>query len=140
MNYEKLQAQLIVDEGRRKRMYLDTAVPPRWTAGVGRNLSDRDFSDDEIALMLKNDIAIVERELDRQLPWWRKMTDARQNALCNLAFNLGVPRLLGFKKALAAMQAERWASASDELLDSTWCRQVGRRAIRIAAVIRSGEF
>lgn len=140
MNYEKLQAQLIVDEGKRNRMYLDTAVPPRWTAGVGRNLTDRDFSEDEIALMLKNDIAIVERELDKQLPWWRKMNDARQNCLANMAFNLGVPRLLGFKRALAAMQAERWVSASDELLDSTWSRQVGRRAIRIASVIRSGEF
>lgn len=138
MNYEKLQAQLIVDEGKRARVYSDTVG--KLTVGVGRNISDRDFSDDEIALMLKNDIAIVERELDKQLPWWRKMTDARQNCLANMAFNLGVPRLLGFKKALAAMQAERWESASDELLDSTWSRQVGQRAIRIAAVIRKGEF
>lgn len=138
MNYEKLQAQLIVDEGKRARVYTDTVG--KLTVGVGRNISDRDFSDDEIALMLKNDIAIVERELDKALPWWRKMSDARQNMLANMAFNLGVPRLLGFKKALAAMQAERWEPASDELLDSTWSRQVGQRAIRIAAVMRKGEF
>ena len=79
MTFEKLSAQLLIDEGIRSRMYLDTANPPRWTAGVGRNISDRDFSTDEIALMLKNDIAIVERVLDANLPWWRKMTPDRQD-------------------------------------------------------------
>lgn len=136
MNRAALSAQLTVDEGKRSRIYLDSVG--KWTGGVGRNLSDRPFSEDEIALMLANDIATAERELDRVLPWWRSMTDARQQALCNMCFNLGIDRLLGFKKALTLLQAGRWDAAAAEFMDSKWAKQVGDRAIRIADAIRKG--
>jgi lysozyme len=140
MNRDKLKAQLSIDEGRKKRMYLDTATPPRWTVGVGRNISDRDFSDDEIDLMLNNDIALVERQLDKALPWWREMTDARQDALCNLAFNLGIAGLLKFKNTLTFMRAKRYDAAALGMLDSLWAKQVGQRAVRLAAMMRTGEY
>lgn len=136
MIQEKLEAQLEVDEGKRKRIYTDTVG--KITGGVGRNLTDRDFSDDEIALMLKNDIAIVEADLDRNCPWWRGMCDARQNVLANMCFNLGVKRLLGFKDTLALMQAGRYDATAMAMLDSQWARQVGARAFRLAIVMRSG--
>lgn len=135
---DKLAAQLEVDEGKRKRIYTDTVG--KITGGIGRNLTDRDFSDDEIALMLKNDIAIVEADLDRNLPWWRGMCDARQNVLANMCFNLGVKRLLGFKDTLAMMQAARYDAAAMGMLDSQWARQVGDRAFRLATVMRKGEL
>lgn len=138
MNYDKLTAQLEIDEGKRSHIYTDTVG--KITGGIGRNLSDREFSEDEIALMLKNDIAIVEQELDRVLPWWRGMCDARQNVLANLCFNMGINRLLGFKNALTAMQAAKYDKAADEMLDSTWARQVSNRAMRLAAVMRKGEL
>lgn len=140
MDRAKLAAQLEVDEGKRNRMYLDTATPPRWTAGIGRNLSDRAFSDDEIALMLQNDITIVESELDRKLPWWRQMSEARQNALANMCFQLGIDRLLGFKNALTLLQAGRWDAAAREFMDSKWGNQVPKRAQRVTDMIRKGEF
>jgi lysozyme len=140
MNIEKLAAQLRIDEGVRSRIYLDTAAPPRWTGGVGRNLTDRPFFDDEIALMLKNDIALVESDLDRTMPWWRLMTEARQNVLANMTFNMGISRVLGFVNTLAAMKVGRYDAAAQGMLDSTWAKQVGARAIRLAAVMRSGEF
>lgn len=136
MNRAQLAAQLHVDEGRRPRIYLDTVG--KWTGGVGRNLSDRPFSDDEMALMLKNDIATVEADLDRALPWWRTMSDARQQALANMCFNLGISRLLGFKKMLGHLQASRWADAAGEALDSKWADQVGARAGRIAEQLTKG--
>ncbi|MES2346303.1 MAG: glycoside hydrolase family protein [Pseudomonadota bacterium] len=138
MNIAMLKAQLSIDEGRKKRIYLDTVG--KWTVGVGRNISDRDFSDDEIDLMLNNDIDLVAGQLDRHLPWWRQMTDARQNVLANMCFNVGVGRLLGFKNALAAMQAGRYDDAAKEMLDSQWARQVGDRAFRLATTMRSGRF
>ena len=138
MNAQRLAADLTVDEGRRARIYLCTAG--KWTGGVGRNLSDRAFSDDEIDLMLANDIKGVEKDLDRRLPWWRQMTDARQNALANMAFNLGIDRLLGFVNTLTLMKAGRYDAAAAEMLNSKWATQVGARAIRLAATMRKGEF
>ena len=137
MNHEKLAAQLEIDEGKRKRIYLDTVG--KWTVGVGRNVSDRDFSDDEIALMLKNDIDMVVSQLDKAIPWWREMNDARQNVLCNMAF-MGIGKLLGFKNTLNFMKAKRYDSAAMEMLVSKWAVQVGDRADRLANVMRTGEF
>lgn len=138
MDRAKLAAQLEIDEGKVRRMYLDTADPPRWTGGVGRNLSDRDFSDDEIDLMLKNDIAIAERELDRSFPWWRTMTEARQQALCNMCFQLGIARLRGFKKALTFLESGRWDAAAYEFMCSKWAAQCPNRAMRVTDMIRKG--
>lgn len=140
MNRDKLAAQLAVDEDRRPRMYLDTATPPRWTVGVGRNVSDRDFSDDEIDLMLANDINAVERQLNKALPWWRDMNDTRQNVLANMCFNMGIGKLLGFKSTLGCMQAKRYDAAAAGMLDSLWAKQVGQRAVRLAEMMRKGEF
>lgn len=140
MNEERLREALGVDEGRRARIYQDTATPPRWTGGVGRNLSDKGFHQDEIDLMLKNDIAEAVAELDRVVPWWRCLNDARQNVLANMMFNLGAPRLMGFRKFLAYAEAGRYDAAAGEMLDSTWARQVGARALRLADLMRKGEF
>lgn len=136
MNREKLKAQLEVDEGRKKRVYTDTVG--KLTAGVGRNISDRDFMNDEIDLMLENDIDLIVGQLDKHLPWWCEMNDARQNVLANMTFNLGISRLLGFKNTLAAMKAGRYDAAAKGMLDSLWARQVGDRAKRLAAVMRTG--
>lgn len=138
MNAEKLAAQLVVDEGKRNRIYTDTVG--KITCGVGRNLTDRPFAEDEIALMLKNDIAIVEADLDRALPWWREMSEARQVVLANMAFNMGINRLLGFVNTLTMMKAGRYDAAALGMVDSTWAKQVGQRAIRLAAMMRKGEF
>lgn len=136
MNYALLQADLTGDEGRRNRIYTDTVG--KITGGVGRNLTDVPFSDDEIDLMLANDIDRVVRQLDVNLPWWKTLSEARQRALANMAFNLGINGLLGFKNTLAAMQRGDYASAADGMLASKWARQVGDRAKRLAKIMRDG--
>lgn len=137
MNREKLAAQLTIDEGRRARVYTDTVG--KLTVGVGRNISDRAFSEDEIDLMLDNDIKLVEAQLDRSLPWWRQMNDARQNVLANMCF-MGIGTLLTFKNTLAAMQDSRYSDAADGMLASKWAKQVGQRANRLADIMRIGQF
>lgn len=138
MNLKKLIDQLSIDEGRKPRIYVDTVG--KITGGVGRNLTDRAFFEDEIDLMLKNDIALVERQLDENLPWWREMTDARQNVLVNMGFNLGIAGLLGFKNTLVFMRSGRYDAAAAGMMSSKWAQQVGRRAERLAAIMRTGEF
>lgn len=138
MNRDKLEAQLNIDEGRRPRIYIDTVG--KVTGGVGRNLTDRAFSADEIDLMLKNDIDMVGRALDQNMPWWRQMNDVRQNVLANMCFNMGVGGLGTFVNTLAAMQAGQYDVAAKGMLASKWAKQVGDRAIRLAAQMRTGEF
>jgi GH24 family phage-related lysozyme (muramidase) len=61
----------------------------------------------------------------------------RERALINMAFNLGY-RLSGFKKFLAAVNAEDWETAAKEMMDSKWAQQVGDRAVRLRDQILNG--
>lgn len=136
MNRDKLTAQLLADEGLRLKPYKCTAG--KTTIGVGRNLDDVGITRAEAMAMLDNDIDNCARDLDRALPWWRDMDDARRNVLLNMCFNLGIRRLLGFKNTLSLMQAKRYDAAAAAMLDSRWADQVGMRAARLARTMRTG--
>ncbi|MDN7671356.1 glycoside hydrolase family protein [Burkholderia oklahomensis] len=136
-NYDAaiLKAELTRDEDRRNRIYTDTVG--KVSGGIGRNLTDKGFRDNEIDLMYQNDIAETEAWLDRSLPWWRSLDPVRQRVMINMAFNMQA-KLLGFRNFLAAAQRRDWNTAAAEMLDSLWARQVGARATRLAAMMRSG--
>lgn len=136
MNLAQLERELTADEGKRNRPYLCTAG--KTTIGVGRNLDDVGLSDEEIAFLLRNDINHVCADLDRELPWWRQMNDARQRVLANMCFNLGIRGLLGFKNTLAAMKEGRYKDAAAGMLVSKWAGQVGARAQRLAKMMEVG--
>lgn len=138
MNREKLKAALVVDERKCPLIYEDSVG--KITGGVGRNLSDKPFKENEIQLMLDNDINDAETDLDRNAPWWRSLTDARQNVLANMCFNMGWSKLSGFRLMLAAAKSGDYDKAATEMLDSTWAKQVHGRADRLAALMRKGEF
>lgn len=136
MNRALLAAQLEIDEGARRHPYKDTKG--KLTIGIGRNLEDAGISPEEARMLLANDLDWVEVDLDRNLDWWRDMSEERQQALANMCFNLGWPRLSTFKKMLSALEAGDYDRAADEALDSKWARQVGARATRISKQIKEG--
>ena len=112
------------------------------TVGVGRNIDENGglgLSDDEIDYLLENDIKRCKQELIA-LPWFVDLDSVRQDAIINLCFNLGMTRLLGFKNALAAMEAGDHPKAADEFYDSRWAKQVGSRADEVCEMIRTGRY
>jgi len=137
MNSALLEEELIRDEGKRNKVYNDSCGIA--TIGIGRNLRDRGLSDEEISFLFKNDLLQVEQDCDNALPWWRDLSDARQRVLANMCFNLGLTRLLEFKKFLAALKEHRYRDASLEMLNSKWARQVPKRALRLSKMIMNGE-
>lgn len=136
MNPQDLVRQLITDEDCRLKPYRDTKG--KLSIGVGRNLDDRGISMDEALYLCANDVKNVCIELDRALPWWKAQTEARQQVLANMAFNMGMPKLLGFKRMLGFMQAGDYANAAAEMRDSDWANQVGMRAARLAMMMQRG--
>jgi len=113
------------------------------TIGVGRNI-DPDggigLSDSEISYILANDVKRVNAELCDTFRWYKKLDAPRKDALMDMAFNMGLPRLKQFKKSLAAMKANNYELAATEFLDSRWAKQVGQRAITVTDMIRTGEY
>lgn len=136
MNANELASELVDDEGVKLRPYRDSVG--KLTIGVGRNLEDVGISRQEAMGLLQNDIARAEADLDRNLPWWSEMSDARQRVLCNMCFNMGITRLLGFRNMLAAMQVGHFDEAAHEMINSKWAKQVGMRATRLATMMRKG--
>lgn len=134
MDRAKLIDDLTRDEGLRLKPYRDTVG--KLTIGIGRNLDDVGITIDEAVVLLHGDIDRAVVDLDRALPWWRALDEPSARALANMAFNLGLPRLLGFRRMLAALERGDHASAAAEALNSQWADQVGSRAHRIAALIR----
>jgi len=135
MNLPMLKAQLVRHEALRLKPYKDTEGI--LTIGVGRNL-EKGITEAEAMVLLDNDIISVFDDLDRSCSWWRKMSESRQMVLADMCFNLGINRLLGFQRTLAAMQSENWDDAAAEMLDSRWARQVGPRAETLANMMRMG--
>jgi lysozyme len=147
MNRDALASQLVIDEGLCLKPYDDATgkelkpgdvIKGKVTIGVGRNLSDVGISKSEAMMLLGADIDAACAELDKHLPWWRQMSDRRQQALANMCFNLGIDRLLGFKNTLAFMQAGDYESAANGMRNSLWAKQVGARADRLIEMMLKG--
>ncbi len=130
-----ITADLKRDEGLRLKPYRCSAG--KLTIGYGRNLDDVGITGIEADILLDYDIRRTYADLDRALPWWRGLPAPWQRGLLNMAFNLGLTRLLTFKRMLAALQAGDGGRAAAEALDSKWAVQVGERAQRIAALYLS---
>ena len=62
-----------------------------------------------------------------------------QRALLEMAYQLGVNGLLGFRRMFEAIRTEDWVKAHDEALDSRWARQTPGRAARMAALLLNGR-
>ena len=137
LDFDALKRQLIHDEGLRLKPYKDSVG--KVTIGVGRNLDDKGISESEADVLLANDILEHVHLLDVYVTWWRRLDAARQGALVNMAFNLGVGpspeqpngKLLTFSSTLAALQRGDYATAAANLRMSKWTKQVGTRAVRI---------
>ena len=137
----RLVEQLRLHEGERRKAYRDTVG--KLTIGIGRNLDDKGLRRDEIEYLLANDIADARADLDRYLPWWRGLDPVRQRVLIDMAFNMGMGSpgkggLLSFVNTLSNIRQGRYAEAADMMLASKWAAQVGRRAVRLATMMRTG--
>jgi len=122
------------DEGLRLKPYKDSEG--FLTIGYGTLIED--ISEEEAEWLLTHRFDIIMLEAHRQFKWLSGLSGNRREAILNMAYNLGVPRLKQFKNMIAALEDEDYSLAADEALDSKWARQVGSRAVRIAAKLRQG--
>lgn len=133
----KLSEQLSLEEGRKYKPYVDTRGI--LTIGIGRNLRDKGLSDSEINFLFSNDIDEVTKDIRDHMPWVLNLDEVRQRVFYDLCFNMGVSKLLTFVHMIAFAQAGDYKSAADELHHSIWDSQVGQRAPKLEAMLRTGE-
>ena len=102
-----------------------------WTHGITKNAAN---------FLLQNDIRRVYEACKKNIPCWKILDNERQYALLDMAFNMGIFRLLKFRKMLEDIEIGDYRGAAKECLNSKYAKDVGQRAKRIAKTIEKGVF
>lgn len=128
--------QIKIDEGFSLKSYQDSLGI--WTIGFGRNLQNMTISYNLAESFLAEDISWHLAQLQNTYQWFNSLNEVRQQVLLNMSFNLGFKGLQGFTKMLAACSTGCFSTASAEMLNSLWAKQVGDRAVRLAKEMATG--
>lgn len=135
-----LRDRIILHEGWKNYTYADEFSNHTWGAGHEDPHSPigEYHTDAQIGAQLDADISATTGALERNLPWTVSLDPVRLGVFIELAFNMGVGKLLDFQHMLAAAQAGDWEQASAQLLDSAYHVQVGQRAVDLANIMLTG--
>lgn len=143
MNYARLMDRIKKDEGFRPRPYWDN---DQWTVGYGTKAKDAQetITERDAEARLANELTVALHDCHILFPKYETFDAVRAEALANMAFNLGRSKLGRFYCMLRAINVWEgdpdWERAAQEALDSKWRHQVGKRALRIAEELRTGEI
>ena len=120
MDLLKIKESIKKHEGLKLKPYL--CPKKKLTIGYGRNLEDRGITQIEAETMLERDLLDIKLELEDSIKFFYKLDHIRQNVLIEMAYNMGVPKLLNFKNTLEYMRKGDFINASEEMLNSKWHR------------------
>jgi len=145
MNMEKLREELENDEGVKYEIYNDHLGYP--TFGIGHLILDSDpeygsdtgteVSEDRVKEAFASDVVGVVSDCETLYPDFEELPEDAQRIIANMMFNMGRPRLSKFKGMKRGVDAQDWNMAADEMVDSSWYKQVTNRADRLVERMRS---
>ena len=133
---ETLKEQIKRHEGFRRKAYKDSVGI--WTIGYGRNMQSMYITRKVAEDWLSEDISNAEYVLLSTFPYVASMTQRRRDVLVNMTFNLGIEGISRFKKMWKALDDSDYERAADEMIDSKWYNQVGKRAQELEQQMRRG--
>jgi len=145
MDLEKLRKQLEIDEGVEYKIYKDHLG--YLTFGVGHLVLEFDseyrlpagspVSKSRVIEAFESDCETVLRDCSILYKDFDDLPEEAQQVIANMMFNMGRPRLSKFKGMKRGVDARDWNAAADEMVDSSWYRQVTNRAERLVTRMRA---
>lgn len=133
--FEEIVEEIKRDEGYRGYQYDDHLGNP--TIGYGTLLP---LSEEEAEMILKTRLRIMVLELQMAKPFVDSLPLDSKIVLLNMVYQLGVPKLLGFRKMWAALERGDFLLASQEMLDSRWAKQTPNRANKLSKKMRTATY
>lgn len=128
-------------EGFRGNAYEDTEG--HMTIGYGhkilpdeQHLLNTTLSKEDATKLLERDAQSHEKEFLAKEPWIKDLPEGAQQALADMAYNMGPNWLDKFPNTKKALQAGDMEKAAEGILDSKYAKQVGKRADENASLIR----
>lgn len=142
-----IASDLNADEGVKLKPYLDCCGKDwrdcacqkkgNMTIGVGTNL-DWGISEEEAFMLRDNRINSAMSECAKY-PWFQSLDDVRKEVIAEMMFNLGASKFAQFQRLVAALERKDYVSAASEMKSSHWAAEVGKRAVRLANMMESGN-
>lgn len=140
MNLERLEKQLMADEGVKYVIYLDHLGYA--TLGIGHRVlrEDREYweplgtsvSKERVRELFRQDVDIAVGDCEALYgTGYYSWPPEVHEILVNMMFNMGRTRMGKFKNMKAALLAQDWKNAAKEGRDSKWYDQVPNRAERL---------
>ena len=138
-DYDSFAKQMIkIHEGLRLDKYIDSEGYP--TIGYGHLIESGEPMPDRItqqrADSLFDDDYKHHKDAASKIPGYENASGQQKAALIDLTFNMGPAWANGFPAFKRAFAAGDYNKAADELIDSQWYGQVGRRGPTIVNLIR----
>ena len=141
---EQIKEDLVRHEGYVTEIYLCSENYP--TFGIGHMVTENDMeytwpvgtpvTDERILQVFHDDCKVAVTDVELLVDNLSDHPDFVSRVLVNMAFNIGRPRLSKFKNMLAAIEAKDYNLAAEEMIDSKWYRQVGRRSEELVEIMR----
>ena len=134
-------------EGRKNKTYIDSKGHP--TVGVGFNLDangaqaaiealglDYDqvragtqtLTDDQIDTLLEQTVNRAAADAPNAVSTFANVPGDKQIVIVDMILNLGLAGFSKFVQAIKAINQQDWLTASQQMQQSAWFNQVGRRA------------
>lgn len=122
MDLLKLKQSIKKHEGLELKPY--RCPKGKLSIGYGRNLQDNGITLHEAEKMLETDLLNIKMELEDNIKFFHNLDPIRKNVLIEMAYQMGVPKLLNFKNTLEFMKKRDFINASKEMLNSKWHEQM----------------
>ena len=145
MNLENLREQLEIDEGVKYEVYNDHLGFA--TFGVGHLVLESDpeygseigtaVSESRVIEAFEQDCENVLSDCNILYEDFGNLPEEAQQVIANMMFNMGRPRLTKFRGMKRGVDSRNWNNAADEMVDSTWYKQVTNRADRLVNRMRN---
>lgn len=141
---DQIKEDLVRHEGYVTEIYLCSENYP--TFGIGHMVTEKDMeytwpvgtpvTDERILQVFHDDCKVAIADAELLINDLADHPDSVSRVLVNMVFNLGRPRLSKFKNMLAAIEAKDYERAAEEMKDSKWYHQVGRRSKELVEIMR----
>ncbi len=138
-NYDSFAKEMIkVHEGLRLDKYLDSRGFP--TIGYGHLIEKGETMPDRITQQKADELFDIDyrhhKKAAEKIPGFDQAGGMQKAALIDLTFNMGPAWASGFPAFKRAFKEGNYEQAGNELVDSAWYGQVGRRAPTIVNLIK----
>ncbi len=141
MNIEKIKYEIKEEEGYRDIMYKDHLGFA--TIGYGHLVLPTDHFEDGVEYSEAELNEVFEKDFQNALDNANKLIGdiplvyQAKEVICEMVFQLGIGGVSKFKNMWKALEEGDYYTASVEMLDSRWAKQVGVRAERLRDRIKA---